>query len=306
MLSRNIIKSSLVLSLLFTLFLNFSLANVNAANSEQVKTVTVTLKSNNKTSLPSLGREDFLVSEDGAKQEVISVVPATATNAPINLAIVVQDGISQVNTELGAIKQFVKNLPTGSQVMITYLNGSFTQVLQPFTTDLESATQKIRVVNSFSNGPASPYLNLIDVMKQFNGKAHGRNQILLISNGVDSLLNDFSPRNNLYLNQAIKAAQQENISIYSIFANGTNSRRVFLGQNNLNYLSEETGGYAFIMGTGFVTFDAPLKQFREMLDNQYVVTYKSTNDEEGFRRVKITTDFSNIKVTTLSGYTAKK
>lgn len=308
MLNQKNIKSSFILSFLFILVFSFALniANVSAANPEQVKVVTVTVNTKNKTPLPELGKEDFLVSEAGSQKEILSVLPATNQTSPINLAIVVQEGLPQVNSEIDALKGFINNLPEGSQVMVTYLSGNFVKTLQPFTKDLNQATKQLRVVSSTTGIPSSPYVALIDVMKQFNGLNQGRNQVLFISSGVDSLVNGFSsPSSNIYLERAIKIAQQENISIYSLFSSNSSRRALFSGQNNLNYLSEQTGGYAFIQGTGYVTFDAPLKEFRQMLDNQYVITYKSNNQAKGFRQVKITTDFSNIKVTTLKGYVAK-
>lgn len=306
MLSKKNIKSSFTLSFVFALIFSFALSvvNVEAAN-DQIKTLTVTVNTKNKMNLPQLGKEDFFVTEKGNQKEIVSVTPATSQIAPINLSIVIQEGVSQVNNELDAIKDFIGTLPEGSQVSITYLNGNFVNKLQPFTKDLNQAKKKLRVVNPSFNATSSPYIPLLDVMKQFNGMTQGRNQILFISNGIDTLGGFSSPSLNIYLERAIKIAQQENISIYSIFSSNSLRRGIFSGQNNLNYLSEQTGGYAFIQGTGFVSFDAPLKDFRQMLNNQYVITYKSNTQDKGFRQVKVTTDFSNVKVTTLKGYVAK-
>jgi VWFA-related protein len=306
MLSKKNIKSSFTLSFVFALIFSFALSvvNVEAAN-DHIKTLTVTVNTKNKMNLPQLGKEDFFVTEKGNQKEIVSVTPATSQIAPINLSIVIQEGVSQVNNELDAIKDFIGTLPEGSQVSITYLNGNFVNKLQPFTKDLNQAKKKLRVVNPSFNATSSPYIPLLDVMKQFNGMTQGRNQILFISNGIDTLGGFSSPSLNIYLERAIKIAQQENISIYSIFSSNSLRRGIFSGQNNLNYLSEQTGGYAFIQGTGFVSFDAPLKDFRQMLNNQYVITYKSNTQDKGFRQVKVTTDFSNVKVTTLKGYVAK-
>lgn len=305
MLSKKNIKSSFILSFVFALIFSFTLNTVNAANPEQIKVVTVTVNAKNKMTLPELGKEDFLVSEEGTQKEILSVLPANSQAAPVNLAIVIQEGSSQVNSELDALRSFINTLPTGSQVMVTYLSGSFVKTVQPFTKDLSEATKKLRVVSPSTGIPSSPYISLIDVMKKFNGANQGRNQILLISSGIDSLAGGFSPSSNIYLERAIKVAQQENISIYSLFTSNSSRRGVFSGQNNLNYLSEQTGGYAFLQGTGFVSFDAPLKNYRQMLNNQYIITYKSNTEDKGFRQVKVTTDFSNIKVTALKGYIAK-
>ncbi|KAF0250283.1 MAG: hypothetical protein FD167_305 [bacterium] len=305
MLNRKSSKSFFIVSFLIALIFSFAINKTKAANPEQVKIVTVTVDAKNKASLPQLERQDFLVSEKGKQQEVLSVVPASKYS-PLNLAVVIQEGSPQVNSEIGALREFVTSLPAGSQVMVNYVNGNFVQTAQGFTTDLNQATRKIHVVSTVSSMPSSPYVTLIDVMKQFNGKEIGRNQILFISSGVDSLNSGFSPASNLYLERAIKTAQQENISISTLFTPRIGRRGSFIGQNNLTYLAEGTGGIAFVSGTsGYVTFDAPLKQYRQMLDNQYVITYRSTNADKGFRSIKVTTDFSNIRVTSQKGYIAK-
>jgi hypothetical protein len=216
MLSQKSLKASLIFSFLFALVFSLTFNTAKAANPEQVKTVTVTVNTKNKMALPQLGKDDFLVSEAGRQKEVLSVSPATSQITPINLAIVIQEGSSQVNSELGSLRHFINSLPVGSKVMVTYLNGNFVQTVQPFTKNLDQATKKLRIVSSLSGTASSPYVALIDVMKQFNGMKQGRNQVLFISSGVDSLSGGFSsPSSNIYLERAIKIAQQENISIYS-------------------------------------------------------------------------------------------
>ncbi|MEW6731273.1 MAG: VWA domain-containing protein [Acidobacteriota bacterium] len=297
MLSEKTIKLALILLAILG-FSNLT-NNVWAADKARVKTITVTVKQKQQTNLPELGRDDFIVMEDGSKQEVISVVPATSTQAPLNLALVIEDGL-QVNNEIPALKSFMRELPAGSQVMIAYLNGNFVEERQSFTTDLALAASRLRIVNSFSRSFTSPYLQLIEIMKQFNGFNQGRNEILFISKGTFG-----SAVSDIHLSRAIKVAQQENITIFSLYAPPASGRRFFTGQNGLYDLSEETGGEAFFMGTGFVTFDAPLTKFNQLLNQQYLISYKSTNESDDLHRVKVSTDYSNIKVRVLKNYRSK-
>lgn len=305
-------KPSLIFSIILATIFSFNLfaGSALAADKERVKTITVTVEHKNKIKMPSLDAEDFFVYEDGNRKEVLSVVPATSESAPLNLAIVIQEGLPQVNSEIKALQSFIKELPKGSQVMVAYLNGGFVNVRQSFTTDVEKAADKMRVVAPISSGQTSPFVPLIDVMKKFNGLKHGRNEILFISSGIDPLNGVLdTPASNIYLQRAIKLAQQENITIFSLFAPSTIARRSFAvsnGQNNLNYLSEQTGGTAFFSGiSGFVTFDAPLNNLNRLLNNQYVVSYKSENTGKKASEVKVKTDFSNIEVRTVKEYKSK-
>lgn len=311
MLRKLIHKVSVIASLLLlsVLFINSS-AVAAMPGSDGVKTITVTVEHKNRLTAPPLDREDFVVFENGVQQDILSVAPATEQNAPLNLAVVIQEGLPQVNSEIKALKAFINGLPKGSQVMVAYLRSNFVDVRQSFTGDLNKAAKSLRVTAGSSSSPSSPYLGLIDVLKKFNGKAQGRNEVLFISNGIDTL-NGFngSPRSNLYLEQAIRAAQQENITVFSLFAPSAISRRLFtvsLGQDALNYLSEQTGGHAFFSGnSGFVTFDAPLAEFKDLLARQYVISYKSAASDNDYRKVKVSTDYSNLKVSAIKGYKSK-
>jgi VWFA-related protein len=312
MLTSRRAKSSLIIfSLIFTVI--FGLSNAAkitlAAEKEKAKTITVTVEPKGRSGIPALDAEDFTVYEDGERQKVLSVSSAVESRMPLNLAIVIQEGLPQVNSEIKTLKKFINGLPAGSKVMIAYINGGFVDVRQSFTTDLEKASSRLRVVSSSTSIPSSPYLNLIDVMKKFNGLEYGRNEILFISSGLDALNGiNSSPSSNLYLERAIKHAQQENITVFSLFANSASTRRLFVigrGQDNLNHLSEQTGGRAFILGTGFVTFDAPLADLSRLLSQQYVIAYRSNNSDNGYHDVKVTTDYSNLKVKTIKGYKSR-
>lgn len=299
-------RTVLLATLLLAFFVSGSWLNVKAADNDNVKTVTVTVNQKNGSS--DLQPGDFQVSENGKSQQVLSVIPANDENAPLNLAVVIQEDNPQINSELPALKNFIKGLPANSQVMVVYLNGNFVNVAKPFTSNLEEAAKSLHVVAGNLNGPSSPYLSIIDVMKKFNGRQQGRNEILMISSGVDSLQNATTPNTNSYLERAIKTAQKENITIYTIYSASARGRGRSIGafgENGLNALSVETGGYSFYMGSnGFVSFDAPLRDLTDRLNNQYVIAYRSDNSDKTFRTLKVHTDSSNIKIEAPKGYKA--
>lgn len=306
MLGNKLQKRTVLLGiLLLTLFVSGSWLNVKAADNDNVKTVTVTVNQKNGNS--DLQPGDFQISENGKNQQVLSVIPANDESVPLNLALVIQEDNPQINSELPALKNFIKGLPANSEVMVVYLNGNFVNA-KPFTSNLEEAAKSLRVVAGSVNGPSSPYLSLIDVMKKFNGRQQGRNEILLISSGIDSLLGTTTPNTNSYLERAIKTAQKENITIYTIHSASARGRGRAIGsfgENGLSALSEQTGGYSFYMGSnGFVSFDAPLRDLTERLNNQYVIAYRSDNTDKQFRTLKVRTDSSEIKIEAPKGYKA--
>src|SRR6185503_11759042 len=99
---RRIIKFSQIFSLLLIAIIGLSnfTGLALATEKERVKTITVTVDQKGRSSVPALDPEDFLVYEDGIQQKVISVSQATVNNAPLNIAIVVQEGLPQVNSEI--------------------------------------------------------------------------------------------------------------------------------------------------------------------------------------------------------------
>lgn len=68
---------------------------------------------------------DFVVLEEKRKQRVVSVI--RASEAPPIVAVLMQDNlVSRVNNEIECVKNFIRQLPEGSRVMMGYVTtGSF-------------------------------------------------------------------------------------------------------------------------------------------------------------------------------------
>ena len=198
---------------------------------------------------------------------------------PLNLAVLIQDDVvSQVGNELGVTKDFIRSLPSGSQVMVGYITSGTLQVRQPFTSDLEAATRALRIpVANSSASPYNPYVEVIEALKKFDSSSRNKNAILLVSDGLDVSrgFDVTSAGHTLDLERAIKKAQDRNVAIYSFYAPtvGLTSHSftaASYGQSSLNRISNETGGKAFFQGTtGFVTFDPYFDQLRRSLHDRF-------------------------------------
>ncbi len=203
---------------------------------------------------------------------------AVRVEAPLNLAILVQDDlVSRVGSELDVTRDFIRQLPAGSRVMVAYVRAGSLQVRQPFTDDLELAAKSLRTpVGSETVAPYNPYVEVIEALKKFEEGGNNRNALLLISDGLDTSrgFDIDSAANSVDLLRAIKEAQKRNVAVYSFYAptvglTSWNRRAVSYGQSSLNRLSDETGGRAFFQGTTFVTFDSYFERLRKSLNEAY-------------------------------------
>lgn len=259
-----------------------------------------------------LQNSDFAVLENKREQKIVSVKNANET--PINLAIVIQDNLDwRVNSELKGLKEFIHELPAGSRVMTAYLTIGGAIVTQELTPDLKQAAETLRVIRGISFPPMfSPYDGVRDVIGHFEEKAVGRRMILVISDGLDMSLGYryASPYFSISLDRAIRDAQRRGVSVFTIYA-PSDDRRPYgrfgfnYGQGSLIRLADETGGESYNSGLDFINFSPYLKEFKEVLRYQWVITYRSSTIGSKFRRVEVTTDF-DIHLRHPVGYEPKK
>jgi VWFA-related protein len=242
--------------------------------------------------------DDFTVTEEKQKQRIVSV--KRASEAPPIIAVLIQDDLeSRVNNEVAGIKNFIRRLPEGSRVMTAYITAGSLRVTQDFTTDTKRAAESLRIIaGSSSVSPFNPYVEVIEALRRFDSQPAGRRIVLLVSDGLDVSrgFRGGSPLFSLDLDRAISEAQRRGVAVFSFYAPsvGWTSRSrlaVNYGQGSLNRLADETGGAAFFSGTGFVTFDPYFKELNELLDRQWLITYRSSNTGSGFRRIEVTTDY---------------
>ena len=207
---------------------------------------------------------------------------AARVSVPLNLAILIQDDlVSRVGNEIGVTREFINELPAGSQVMVGYIRAGSLQVAQPFTSDLAKAGKALRMpVGSTAASPYNPYVEVRDALKRFPAGGTNRNALLLVSDGLDTSRGfDFtSSVNSIDLDRAVSEAKKRDVVVYSFYApsvglTSSNRLAVSFGQSALNRLSKETGGRAFFQGTDYVTFDAYFKRLSKTINEQYGRAY---------------------------------
>jgi VWFA-related protein len=254
---------------------------------------------------------DFVVTENGVRQQISSVKPAT--QAPPVIAVLIQDDlVSRVNNEIRDLKEFIRSLPDGSRVMTGYLTVGDLAVAQDFTSDRQRAADSLRIIRSSqSASPYNPYIGVMAAIKRMDSQPPGRRIVLLISDGLDTSrgFRSASPALSFDLDRAIRQAQRSGVTIFGFYApsiglTSVDWLAVNYGQGSLSRIADETGGVAFFTGTDFVSFNPYITKLSSMLSHQWVVTYKSTSTGKDFRRIEVTTDF-DIHLAYPPGYRPK-
>ena len=286
---------------------------------KSVRTVTIPisiftkteLKENQLTELVEAG--NIFVKEDGDQQVILSI--RSVSNTPLSLAVVIQDDLeTDVNLQLKAIANFIKGLPTGSRVMVSYIRAGGLQVRQRFTEDLEKAAKSLRVI---SGGAAvatnDPYDGLSEALARFDALPAGRRAILFISDGFDATsgLSALSSIDSISLQQAIFKAQRKSVAVYSIYAAGSFTKNasgtvVAGAQGALGKLAGETGGRAFFQGNHTpISFEPFFQELNVVLSRQFALTYLSTHMKKGYHRVEVYSSNPEVKIEHPKGYRYK-
>jgi VWFA-related protein len=274
-------------------------------------TITVTVHPHNaraRANAAKLQPSDFAVREEKRPQQIISV--KRASEMPPIIEVLIQDDlVSRVSNEIREIKEFIRGLPEGSRVMTGYLTTGTLSVAQDFTTDRARAADSLRIVKSTPTAaPFNPYVEVVEALRRFDSQPQGRRMILMVSDGLDASrgLRSASPTLSIDLDRAIRDAQRRGVSIYTIYAPSTGLTSVSrmamnFGQGSLNRLSDETGGESFFTGTDFVSFDPYFKELNQLLGNQWIITYRSSNTGSDFREIEVTTEL-DVHLHYPSGY----
>jgi Ca-activated chloride channel family protein len=253
--------------------------------------------------IPGLRADDFVVEEDGRRQEVRHF--ARENELPLTIAMLIDTSPSVqpvFEEEKMTATSFLESIlrPTDLALVIGF-DRSVTLV-QDFTEN----TRRLRVaIDDLEIGGGTSLYDAVYLAceEKLDGEA-GRKAIVLISDGQDTT-------SKVSFTEALIAAHQSDAVIYSI----SNSRRTFLSRargrsgdlRTLRRLSEETGGATYVVDDRN-SFSKIFDQIAQELRTQYSLGYVSTNAARDgkFRQIKITPRNSSYTVKARKGYYAPK
>ena len=259
-----------------------------------------------------LGTGDFLITEDKVPQQIDSFTSEENNNLPLYVGVLMDTSPStagKLKFEQESAINFIQLVvrPRRDRALFATFDDDV-KLRQDFTDRLDLLERAVFAVKELGKQTA-----LYDAVWQFcNEKmrsVQGRRVLVVITDGEDTY-------SRAELADAIDIAQRTETTVFAISTKEGFSGvvgGVEMGQirddkdNKLSRLAEETGGIAFFTGD-MLALERSLTKIAKELRTQYLVTYRSTNDQYdgSYRRVdvKLTNGHENLKLRTKKGYKA--
>lgn len=267
--------------------------------------------------IPSLGKDDFQISEEGKPQEIRYF--ERETDLPLTLGLLVDVSASQktlIEAERRAADRFLTSVLRQKDLAFLMSFGAEAELIQDFTSSLVLLRKGLDELR-LSTPPPSPTGSPVPTIYKARGTILfdavylaateklrtevGRKAVVVITDGVDT-------GSRVRLTTAIEAAQKADMIIYSIYyvdpaAYGGLGYRP--SSSDLRKMSEETGGRMFEVDRRN-SLDDIFRQIQEEMRSQYVLGYVSTNQaaDGGYRRIEVRTKQRGLRVQARKGYYA--
>jgi VWFA-related protein len=251
--------------------------------------------------VPDLKGDNFQVSEDGAKQTIISF---QHTDLPVSIALVVDNSGSMArkrpSVNKSALDLIEASNPQDEAFVVNFSDEAF--IDQEFTSDVNKLRDGLGHIES--RGGTALYDAVVASADKLAADAKRPKQVLiLITDGEDNA-------STLNLEQTIRRVQQlSGPVIYSIgllFGDEMSHAEVRHARRALEMLSGETGGIAFFPKS-IENIDQIAAEVARDIRNQYTLGYRSTKPmtEPGFRRIEVNAQskgMGKLTVRTRTGY----
>jgi hypothetical protein len=242
-------------------------------------------------STPPASASALTVSVNDHKEPLTAWAQVVPGNAQV--AVLIDDGLREsVGRELDNLRNFVRGLPPGVEVMVGFMQYGHVTSDQPFTADHALAATSFHLPEGMPGMSASPYLCISDFVKRWPesgasssaiglgaSSQHKARFVLVLSNGVDpyngstSVMNQDSP----YVSAAVADAQRAGVAVYAIYYGDAGIRGGSAdnsGQSYLSQLAQGTGGVSLWEGGGNPVSMAPfLEMFQHAVAETYIATF---------------------------------
>jgi hypothetical protein len=263
--------------------------------------VIVTVNADKPHSAPPLQQADIAVKVKGRSANVVSVSPINDATEPTQLVFMFDESArSYLALQIPDLKQFIMGLPASTEVAVAYMSNGRAVMAQTLTSDHKKAADSLRLTNGIPGITGSPYFCLSDLAKHWPSHEKARRVVFMVTNGEDPYYRSRDMQDP-YLAAAIQDSQKAELLVYSIyfrntFGGGSTSFSTLMGQSYLQRLANETGGQFYSMAMSSpVSFEPFLKQFKQSLERQYLLTFAAGN--AGWQRVQVESKARGIKLT---------
>src|SRR5690348_3349782 len=241
-----------------------------------VVNILATVRDKRGALINNLSKDDFILTENRHPQQIKYF--ARETDLPLTIGLLLDVSGSQghlIDIEREAAYQFFSNVLREQDRAFLISFAGEVELLQDFTGSprlLQAALGRLRVAGGTLLYDAV-YLAATDRLLDQTG----RKAIVLITDGIDT-------NSQRTLGQAIKAAQQADIVIYSIryfdlmaYSDDSFSQYTDVMASALRTMSEETGGRVFYVDKRH-SLSQVFDELQQEIHSQYAIGYTPTNE----------------------------
>ena len=280
----------------------------------KVVNVLATVRNRTGTLVPTLGKDDFALSEDGRPQTIRYF--ASETDLPLIIGLMVDTSGSQrkvLDAERAACYHFLDQVvrPNKDRVFIVQFD-SAVQVKQPLTNSLKKLDDALDYVDSetmqqlriHEGGGTLLYDAITKVSDDILKKETGRKAVIVLTDGVD--VGSYGS-----LPDCIEAAQRADTLIYTILYSDPGAYGLLGGGRDgrkvLEQMSAETGG-GFFEVSKKLSVEQVFQVIEEELRTQYSIGYVSDKPVTvpEFRKIQLTAKQKGLVVRTRQRYWAAR
>jgi VWFA-related protein len=192
-------------------------------------------------SLSGLQKDDFIVYEDGVRQQIDQFLP---TESPFNLLLLLDvsgSTGSYIKLMRQAAIQFVREINADDKIAVATFN-SKVRLIQDFTNDRDQAEHAIQRIKS--GGGTAFYDALSASIENFLQGIQGRTAIVVFTDGVDSQLEGMPESgSHTTFDELYTKIQEAETMVYTIFLNTESQFSGYSGSAGGSSGPQHTGGF---------------------------------------------------------------
>lgn len=259
-----------------------------------------------------LRREDFVILEDGVKQEIVHFAPV---DAPVNLVLLL-DLSGSIGSQLKAMKKaanrFIDSLKENDRTAVAIFTSRF-KLVSGFTSDRKRLKECVEQVKHPGGGTSlyDAEWSTFDLLGELKD---ARKAIVVLTDGVDSsFLPEEEEGSKHTFDELLMRAVEEDTTIYPIYFDTEPelgryySKAAYAeARKQLRSLAEQTGG-AYFSAARIEDLDGVYQQVAAELHALYSIAYAATDTRKDgrFRAIRLRVNIEGIKSRTKRGYFAR-
>lgn len=272
--------------------------------------VFVSVKDQNGKFIENLGKEDFIIMEDGIPQNIEKYTMDWRT---AKAAIVLDSSLTMKGNKLETAKsaavKFINALEDEDLAAVIAFDEEV-DFLENFTNDHHSAKESIAAIEA--GGGTALYDAIYRTSEKMRNLKDSRKVMVLLSDGRDESTSGLEPGSLHTFNEAINKALKNEVIIYSIgVGRNLHKEMDFYNQRSVKEILEklafETGGL-FFPAKRMGALKKAYEMIMEELRHQYSLAYSPLNEARDgkWRKIEVKVKGYNHNIVTRKGYYASQ